>query len=70
MPEPEKKRYRVRLEHEHGIAESGPGAYLEEEPSEGDEITLEDGTPALVRYLLTVEVDGSTVIAAKRLPRE
>ena len=66
MPESERKRYRVRLENEHGTA--APDAYLEEEPSEGDEITLEDGTPALVRYLLTIQ--GSTVIAAKRLPRE
>ena len=63
------KRFRVRLANERGISSVGPDAVLDEEPAEGDEIVLEDGTPAFVRYVLTAE-DGETVIAAQRLPRD
>jgi hypothetical protein len=60
-------RYAVALENEHGVVAVGPDAYLDEEPAEGTEITLEEGTRAIVKWVFT-DPEGQRAIAAKRLP--
>ena len=60
------KRFDVALEAPDGVSDVGPGVYLEEAPSEGDQITLEDGTRAVVKYMSKGKL-GQPVIWARRL---
>ena len=63
------KRFDVALEEANGISGIGPSAVLDEEPGEDQEITLEDGTRAIVKYMSTGK-EGQPVIWARRLPPE
>jgi hypothetical protein len=61
------KRFDVVLEGPDGVSGVGPSAVLDKEPDEGDEIALEDGTRAIVKYMSTGK-EGQPVIWARRLP--
>jgi hypothetical protein len=60
------KRFTVYLEGAGGISSLAPSAWLDHEPDEDEEIELEDGTRAVVKYTSEGE-EGQTVIAARRL---
>jgi hypothetical protein len=63
------ERFDVALESERAISDIGPSAFLDHGPAEDEELMLEDGTRAIVKYLATGK-EGQTVIWARRLPRE
>jgi hypothetical protein len=63
----EPRRFDVALEGGDGLSSVGPVAWLEAEPSEDDEIALEDGTRAVVKYMATGK-QGQPVNWARRLP--
>ena len=63
------RRFDVALEGLDGISGIGPSAFLYHEPTEDEEITLEDGTRAIVTYMSTGQED-QPVIRARRLPEQ